>query len=204
MVLNRIFQKLRGAGPAPMAEPAPAPVAASIPMKEAVPAPAYMIDWFWCDRYGVYLRGWVHCHHQEILQFDISIGEDRTRVTQFHERADLVQFYPILGERKNFGFEAYIPCRPGTAMTFHLVTAEGAISIPAEMPKAELPPPEMGPHYLDFMRRVNEDRLSVLEIGARIVGPMSIGNRQFYPKCVTLYRHGYPPGEWGGYRRRCA
>jgi SAM-dependent methyltransferase len=142
---------------------------------------AYHVDWFWCDPSGMYFKGWIHCHGKLIKSLAIRIGDDETIVDGFHDRPDVPPFFPDVEVPNACGFEAYVPSIPGKPVLFNIETAEGRFFAPLEIPRRELPPPPTtSPLYGQFIDMVNEQKLTVLELGSRIVGTMTVDNRQIF------------------------
>jgi SAM-dependent methyltransferase len=167
----KLWRKL----PLPLSEPVPVADTAAPSLRMV-----HFIDSFWCDLYGVYLKGWLHCYGRKIESLTVQIGEDQAMVSGFHDRPDVATHYPELGTATQCGFEVYLPCRPGTPMSFHVATPEGSLSVPVELPRRDPPPVEQTALFTDFVDMVNEQGLTVLEIGARIVGSISTDNRHLF------------------------
>ncbi|MBK6407777.1 MAG: class I SAM-dependent methyltransferase [Holophagales bacterium] len=135
---------------------------------------AYLIDQFWCDRYGMYFRGWLHCHERRLLRLEIEVGEARVVVDTFHDRPDLLRFYPDHPHVVHTGFEAWVPSRPGTPVSWVLVTDQGVRRIVPDLPEPQpepWEPTDTGPLLPDFIAEMQARRGRVLEIGSRLVSP---------------------------------
>ncbi|HEV2676078.1 MAG TPA: class I SAM-dependent methyltransferase [Aliidongia sp.] len=152
---------------------------------------AYYIDQCWCDAYGLYLKGWLHCHQHRLDALTVHVGPDSARVVDFHDRPDLLNFFADHPHVVHSGFEVYVACRPGVPVGFEVATKAGRRTLAVELPRRELPPPlkQPGkpwapggpPFFLDFIDMVNDRHLSILEIGSRIVGGASVDFRRNFP-----------------------
>lgn len=170
-----------------MLEKNPQILTADPPLFEVV----FFIDQCWCDAYGLYLKGWLHCHQYRLNALVVRVGTDNARVEDFHDRPDLLNFFPDHAHVVHGGFEVYVACRPGVPVTFEVETAAGTRTIDVDLPRRELPPPLKQPDapwapggppfFLDFIKMVNERHLSILEIGSRIVGDASGDFRRNFP-----------------------
>ena len=142
------------------------------------PAIIHSVEQFWCDRHGFYAKGWLIHGTMKLENISIVVGVTEFGVSR-HDRPDVLIHYPDADP--HCGFEAYVECLPFVPAFFRVRTATGIEDIPIVPRKKELV--KRGPTslYTDFLDRVNQGGLSVLEIGSRIVGPMSIDNRIYFP-----------------------
>jgi hypothetical protein len=152
-------------------------------LKTAPPAGpfAYHLDAFWCDPSGMYFKGWIHGYGKQIETLEIQIGEDRAALEAFHDRPDVAPHYPGFAVPQACGFELYVPSVPGHPASFELTTPAGRFSVPIVLPRRELPPasPRNALHR-QFVETVNREKLTLLELGARLVGPESKDKRQTF------------------------
>ena len=81
---------------------------------------AFFIDLYWCDMYGLYLKGWLHCHQHRLQALVVRVGQDSARVEDFHDRPDLLTYYPDHPHVVHGGFEVYVACRPGVPIKLRL------------------------------------------------------------------------------------
>jgi SAM-dependent methyltransferase len=182
--LENLFHRIR-AKPSPPVPAQPVPVEdLAMPVETPPFEIVFFLDQVWCDAYGLYLCGWLHCQDQRLESLTVQIGPDSARVRDFHERSDLLKYFPDHPHVVETGFEVYIACRPGVPVQFVVTTARGTRTIDIELPRRELSPPLARPtkepwepdgpqFFFDFIDAVNEKHLTVLEIGSRIVGDAS-------------------------------
>ncbi|NUB14693.1 hypothetical protein GAY28_19825 [Azospirillum brasilense] len=164
--------------------------------RTGLPAPAapsrkpfvYAIEVFWCDRNGFYLEGWIHAYERRILALRVAAGEDAYEIASFAPRPDVLPHYAEFPNSAESGFKLYLPWRAGTPVTFEVITADDRFVETVELPRSpeaarkpycltdgsawQDPKPEHGPAeraFEDFQREVNERRLVVAEVGARVV-----------------------------------
>lgn len=148
----------------------------------------YAIEVFWCDRNGLYLEGWIHAYERRILALRVAAGEDAYEIASFAPRPDVLPHYAEFPNSAQSGFKLYLPWRAGTPVTFEVITADDRFVETVELPRSpeaarkpycltdgsvwQDPKPEHGAAeraFEDFQREVNERRLVVAEVGARVV-----------------------------------
>ena len=176
--------------PPPPVPPPPPPLPDSPPPPPAARAlpTAHMIDVLWCDRHGVYLKGWAHAHVHPVRRVVLASGDARVEVDGFHERPDILTHYPEHAHVAHTGFAAYLPCAPFQPVTLTIVTDAGEAVLPVEVPPHLRDPAPAGPPGdpgMDLFRgRMRERRGTVLEVGVRCVGTMtSPWAERFEPEC---------------------
>jgi len=147
---------------------------------------AYHLDHYWCDKYGMFFDGWIACLESPVRRFTITVGEDSEEVPELTQRTDLNPPFPQQDVSMT-GFTHYIACAPGEQVIFTVGTDRGSLSIPVKFPKATLP---IGsslhdihhPAWGTFVDEVNSRRLTVLEIGSRLIHTdQSINCRSYFP-----------------------
>ncbi|MGD0102871.1 MAG: methyltransferase domain-containing protein [Rhodopila sp.] len=160
---------------------------------EPIPV-VHMIDQIWCDRYGVFVRGWIHAHAHRVREVALGSGEMRVATQTFHRRADLLTHYPGYAHVADTGFELYLACPPFEPVWIEAVTGAGAgrvkVTVPAHL-QAEAEPDwlETDHPWSRFVTAMRERGGRVLEVGSRRdVGPMTggVGRDPFGPACSLL------------------
>lgn len=143
---------------------------------------------YWRDHNGAFAAGWVHLYGEPILSLGLALG-DTVAPLDTHKRADVVPHYPECGEVLPLGFKGYVAGEPGQGLELAIGTAHGTIRRPLPIPDrlTQLKPFEdwhntVLPH---FIRMVNEQRLHVLEIGGRVVGPDTTDMRQHMAQAAS-------------------
>lgn len=148
----------------------------------------YAVEVFWCDRDGAYLEGWIHAYERKILTLRVAAGEDAYEIASFAPRPDVLSHYAEFPNSAESGFKLYLPWRAGTPVTFEVITADDRFVETIELPRSpeatrkpycltdgsawQDPKPEHGAAeqaFEDFQRAVNERKLVVAEVGARVV-----------------------------------
>jgi hypothetical protein len=117
-------------------ETAPPTPSASDPPLQAPPV-AYVIDWFWCDAFGMYFRGWLHGYDRKIESLAIRIGEDTATVGSFQERLDLPPRHPGFAVSKDCGFEIIAANMTTPVHMYPQVRIEGLLPLPLNPGYAE-------------------------------------------------------------------
>lgn len=154
---------------------------------------AYGIDNFWCDRHGVFLQGWVHCHEHRVMRAAVVIGPDRYDIPALTPRPDLLNFYPDHAHVADAGFMAYLESRPGQPVHMELETEGGLARVTLELPRAGVLSGPWTEGQVDkvndfflalrgFVDEVNAKHLTVAEIGARVVGDASHTRSHYFPQ----------------------
>lgn len=151
---------------------------------------AYLIDLLWCDAYGVFVKGWAHAHDLPVKAMYLRSGDFRMQVSEYHDRPDLLNFYPHLASTK-CGFSAYLACSPFRPVSLVIETPAGRAEVdiaalPTDHP-VNAPLPASDTSVADFTREMKKIRGTVVEIGARVVGPSSsLQARLFQPECKFI------------------
>lgn len=132
----------------------------------------------WRDMYGGYLSGWTHCGAQAIHRIALVIGDSEVELA-LEPRPDVLVHHP---GTQPVGWRGYVTGPPGRMLQLRIATAEGTRLYTPELPERltcpPTPDPLVSPLQQRFVDLVNRDRLRVLEIGSRLVGPEPIDWRQ--------------------------
>ncbi|MER9723808.1 MULTISPECIES: methyltransferase domain-containing protein [unclassified Mesorhizobium] len=183
--VERFFGKERAAEKANPLQPKTLPAGTLEPGKIV-----HLIDMLWCDAYGVFVKGWAHAHDLPVKAMYLRSGDFRMQVSEFHDRPDLLNFYPHLPSTR-YGFSAYLACSPFRPVSLVVETPAGRAelditALPADHHvNAPLPPVDNGMAY--FVNEMKKVKGTVVEIGARVVGPdSSLQASQFQPECKFI------------------
>lgn len=109
----------------------------------AAPAPPvrYGLDAYWCDPYGLYLRGWAHCAPDQVTSVTLRVG-DRCATQVPTERPDLAAFWPEHADAvTRAGFALHVPGNPQPSVELELNTPNGLRRITVDLPAHPLPEP---------------------------------------------------------------
>jgi SAM-dependent methyltransferase len=161
----------------------------------------YYLDRFWCDRFGMFFQGWIHCYHRRLVGLRISIGEDEVTFSRFTERKDLLNFFPDHPHVADSGFQVYVPSAPGEEVFFTAVTEAGErrfrVRLPREEDRSFFPDDGLPPSaaFRAFFEAARKTRGVVVELGARSVSPGRSGLRAHFKNAmqyigVDLYADG--------------
>ena len=138
----------------------------------------------------MFVKGWAHTHELPINAMYLRSGDFRVQVSEFHDRPDLLNFYPHLPSTK-YGFSAYLACSPFRPVSLVVETPAGQAEVditalPADHPvNAPLPAVDNG--MADFIHEMKRVKGTVVEIGARVVGPASsLQAGLFQPECKFI------------------
>lgn len=144
---------------------------------------AHRIESLWCDVHGVWLSGWAQVHGGRIDSGALHSDSARVEITDFCERPDVKPPFPPLDGSSVRGFSAYLPCPPFRPVMLHLATPAGSASIAVTPPPSPREPavPASFERFIAMMKQIGG---TVLEIGARVVGPdSSLQASRFQPEC---------------------
>jgi hypothetical protein len=155
----------------------------------------HMIDQVWCDRYGVFVRGWMHTHEHRVREIALLSGELRVATRIFHSRPDLLTHYPDYAHVAETGFDLYLACPPFESVWLEAVTDAGTARVKVTVPPhllTEAEPDDWQTVDHPWSRFVDDMRArggKLLEIGARRnVGPLTAAAERdpFGPGCTLL------------------
>jgi SAM-dependent methyltransferase len=136
---------------------------------------AHWLDAFWCDAYGIYLRGWVHAFEHTVRALRVESAGRTARLETFSDRPDLLTFYPDHEHVRHGGFAVYLACPAGFPVTLSLETDGGTASVNLLLPEGPIPawpsePEEedgISPILQRFVGLANALGGRVLQIGSR-------------------------------------
>ncbi len=144
----------------------------------------WKIDESWSNNSYLGLRGWiVHPAKKKLDKVDIVIGDIRFPVTSWHSRPDVVSSLPFDVD-ENCGFWVQIPRDSEEKFRFEAKVDDQIIIAEAELIGAAPAVPaefnNVGGLFEEFVKYANTNKLSVLEIGSRIVGDYSTSKRDLF------------------------
>lgn len=141
------------------------------------------LDRCWADRRGLYIVGWVHCYEHPVRSVLIEVGDKAVEIPELEERPELLSFFPQWPHITRCGIRLYVEAPPGEPI--HITARTDAGDERVRYAIAEEPPPadtgEVSP-FDRFVAAANECGGEILEIGARVVGPVSSARRLLFPK----------------------
>lgn len=117
---------------------------------------------------------------------DSSRAIPRADIAEFCQRSDVNPPFPPIDGSSVQGFSGYLACQPLRPVTLSLVTQHRTISIDLAAP-AQSREPEAPTPFENFVQMMKRMGGTVLEIGARVVGPeSSLQAPRFRPECRFL------------------
>ncbi|MEG4483643.1 methyltransferase domain-containing protein [Microcoleus sp. D2_18a_B4] len=159
------------------------------------------IDHSWSDDCGLGIQGWIVGKKEGVLdEVVVGVGDTFVPISAWYPRADVAAAYPQYNSNPNCGFIVYLPRTAKHQLTFH-AKAQGvsysknvtfAGSKPSVYDFATFTNDGNG-IFLDFMNRVNNNNLRILEIGSRIVSPGSSSKRALFPGAASYTGFDYYP-----------
>lgn len=155
------------------------------------------IDKSWSNDYSIGIQGWVFHKQEPLDKVELYVGDASVPISSWHPRPDVAAMYPQYKFTSNCGFWAQVPRKTEHAVTFktyyrNKITTRN-LSFTGFKPKSTMGPPKGGNPHDDFVKIVNESRLSVLEIGSRVVGPFEINTRALFPNASSYTGFDYYP-----------
>jgi hypothetical protein len=152
-----------------------------------------MIDQIWCDRHGVFVRGWIHAHEHKVREIALVSGGLRVATRNFLSRPDLLTHYPAHAHVADTGFELYLACPPFEPVWLEAVTDAGAARVKVAVPphlqtETETDWKDPDHPWVRFVGAMRERSGRVLEVGSRTVGAITGGvdRDPFGPGCTKL------------------
>jgi hypothetical protein len=154
------------------------------------------IESSWSNDYAIGLGGWILGRHGPLDEVSVCVGDVCVPVTSRHPRPDLAVPYPELPSTDNSGFWIQVPWTAEHHVTF--VAKSGGRTLQRTVKIAGSKPPT--PRFVDgsnlfndFVQRVNDAHLSVLEIGSRVVSPGSVSKRPLFTGAAAYTGFDYYP-----------
>ena len=137
---------------------------------------AYWLDAYWCDAWGIYLRGWAHAYEHRVRALRLESAGRSARIDRFTDRPDLLDHYPEHEHVRYGGFAIHLACPAGHPLTLVLETDGGEARVDLALPEGQIPP---WPHETDvgdtltpllrrFVTLANARGGPVLQIGSRV------------------------------------
>jgi hypothetical protein len=148
------------------------------------------IDKSWSNSQGIYLNGWILHGNEPLETVHVSVGNDRIPIVNWHERPDIIPANQKSSGQTKCGFTVYIPHLTEHHLTFIARIGEETYIkfMNLHGSKLEISIPYNDASYLfhDFIDRVNNNCLKVLEIGSRVVSPGSHSKRSLFPHAESF------------------
>lgn len=147
--------------------------------------PRISIPEVWSDERGIAVRGWILTPHGPPETLEIIVDDTPIPVLSWHPRPKIAAKHPEFCSGDNCGFWAYLPRDPT-----HVVRVRARTAGEVFATTLRLPPTNKIGHaeaqtaetlFERFRTSVNNDRMSVLEIGSRVVVPGSESKRTLFP-----------------------
>lgn len=142
----------------------------------------------WSDEQGIALRGWILTVDGPPESLELTIDGHDIPIINWHPRPDIVGKHPEFRSGINCGFWAYL-ARPAAHRVQVVARHRGGIvaqrTLTAPPRAAPASEPAGSPLFERFCALVNEQRLSVLEIGSRVVVPGSVSKRSLFPGAAS-------------------
>jgi len=152
----------------------------------------------WSDENGIALRGWILTQDGPPDNLEIFLGDQRIPVVGWHERPDIVAKHPEFTSGPKCGFRAYLPRSPAYDFRIEARTGDQVVSKNWTVrPEANVHAPATSePGLLErFRSRVNDEHLTLLEIGSRVVVPGSVSKRSLFPGAASYTGFDFYPDQ---------
>jgi len=151
----------------------------------------------WSSNNAVCMKGWIISEKGPIDKVEVEVDGVRVPIKSWYSRADIHAQYPQSGDDDKCGFIVQIPRTSIHKATFK-VTSDSKqrshrIAFRGHAPQRPTEYPDGEGIFDDFVRRVNEEHLHVLEIGSRIVSPGSKSQRDLFPGAASYTGFDYYP-----------
>ena len=142
------------------------------------------IKWFWIDRQGLFLRGWMHAFNVPVLSAAVEAGAGPADVVLRTDRPDVQALFPEWNVALKCGFHVYARWQPGSPVRLAVETVAGTVRRTLDLPARAPDPVDVAGQETHsnavltrFAQAVNDGALVVAEIGGRRVSDGWIDNR---------------------------
>ncbi len=154
------------------------------------------IDYSWSNDHSVGLRGSILAKRGRVEHVSIESRGVKADVVSWFDRPDLAA--KTKGRQgADAGFWVQLPVMREHEFVLHAQVDGVEHSRPIRFSASPPEAPEMANDaraiWDDFVRRVNEDRLSVLEVGSRAVSPGGQSKRSLFPDAASYTGFDYHP-----------
>lgn len=142
------------------------------------------IERTWSNDYYLGVDGWCLGTSSAIEGIEFRIDDQLIQVNEFYARPDVIESHPDYSNNVNCGFRVQVPRIASHAFQFSAFLDESSCTFPVNVTGFKPPTPDYNNGsglFDDFQRIVNDKRMSVLEIGSRIVSPGSQSKRVLFP-----------------------
>lgn len=146
--------------------------------------PKISIPEVWSDEHGIALRGWILTPDGPPDELELIVDGLAVPVVDWHARSKIVARHPEFRSGEKCGFWAYLPRNSARQVQVRARTGDQlfarqlSVGPKNDAPRADAARPAL---FKRFCATVNNERLSVLEIGARVVVPGSVSKRELFP-----------------------
>jgi hypothetical protein len=148
------------------------------------PGLAYTLAHWWVDRFGVYVDGAVTLDRPGAIHaLRLASGDQSVALAFEPEHAGAGRFW------------GYLACRAGEPIVLSADAEGKTVSTRVVVPREPLPPSASPGLFRAFIARVNRERRSVLEVGARRSSPFSVCYRSRFEPHVRFVGFDILPGD---------
>ncbi len=155
------------------------------------------VDQSWSTDSTIGIKGWILSKRGAIENVDITVGDATVPITSWHARSDVTACYPEYDQNINCGFWVQLPRTAEHRASFTVSQSGKALCKSVTFAGTQPAPPTEYPDgetiFSDFVKRVNDEHLSVLEIGSRIVSPGATSRRSEFPGASSYTGFDYYP-----------
>lgn len=154
------------------------------------------VDESWSNDYSVTIRGWVISKKVALDTAEIGVDGNIVPITRWYNRQDITAKYPQY-QTENCGFVVHLP-----RLTLHRLiltthsqgkTYQKRLVFDGSLPQPPVDYINASDLFSNFSDLVNQNHLSVLEIGSRIVSPGSASKRSLFPGSKSYTGFDYYP-----------
>jgi hypothetical protein len=148
------------------------------------------IDHSWSDDNGFYLKGWILHKHESLDTVQIIFGDNVIPITTWYNRPDvlkniqvLISKFPNYSKIEKCGFSIYIPHKRENTIIINAKAGNQNIQKQVNFSNTKKPISYIDGSniFIEFIKRVNDEHLTVLEIGSRIVSSGGSSLRHHFP-----------------------
>jgi hypothetical protein len=155
------------------------------------------IDNSWSNDYSIGIQGWIISKKGVLDEVEIDVNGITVQITSWHPRPDITAAYAQYNLSDDCDFWVHIPRIASHDVTFKAkkqrMTWTKSVAFKGSTPHPPVDFPEGEGIFFDFVQLVNDNHLSVLEIGSRIVGSGSESKRSLFPGASSYIGFDYYP-----------
>jgi SAM-dependent methyltransferase len=153
----------------------------------------YYFDHCWVDDRSVFLRGFLFIPDRHITAFCYLLDDARVEILR-SPRPDLTACYGDSIDAERAGFQVLMPFRAGMPILLEVTTALGVTRLSLVLAGRSKVSHPTDSAYVRLVQQANRPGARILEIGSRVVGPLSEPRAGNFPSAARFIGVDIHPG----------